>query len=80
MALHVVKAYVMCVWRRHVGSKGIEEGRGQEEEGGRRNGFDEHQEIKQNKGTESPNLQQPGDNNTKHVCRFVDNNILYLRV
>jgi hypothetical protein len=49
-----------------VGSKGIEEGRGQErEEGGRRNGFDEHQEIKQNKGTGSPNLQQPGNNNTK---------------
>jgi hypothetical protein len=64
MALHVVKVYVMCVWRRHVGSKGIEEGRGQEEEGGR-NGFDEHQEIKQNKVTESPNSQQSGNINTK---------------
>ena len=47
-----------------MGSKGIEEGRGQEEEGGR-NGFDEHQEIKQNKGTRSPNSQQSWNNNTK---------------
>jgi len=49
----------------YVGSIGIEEGKGQEEEGGRRNGLDEHQDLTQNEGTGSPNSQKSWNNNTK---------------
>jgi hypothetical protein len=47
-----------------VGSKVIDEGEGERKEEGR-NGFDEHQDIKQYKGTESPKPQQLLKNNTK---------------
>jgi len=54
-----------------VGSKGIEEGRGQEEEGGRRNGLRTHG-MKQYKGTQSPNPHQPHGSATKLTSSVVD--------
>jgi hypothetical protein len=47
-----------------VGSKVIDEGEGKRKKGGR-NGFDEHQDIKQNKGMGSPKAQQLRENNTR---------------
>jgi len=58
-------------------SKCIEEGRGQVEG---RNGFDEHQEMEQNKGTECPNSQRPGNNNTKSHGPFCRPLFLHLWV
>ena len=54
-----------------MGSKGIEEGRGQEEEGGRRNGLRTHG-MKQYKGTQSPNPHQPHGSATKLTSSVVD--------
>jgi hypothetical protein len=51
MALHVVKVYVMCACRGHIcgqlwAVKSSMKERAREEEGGGRNGFDEHPRYK----------------------------------
>ena len=62
IALHVGHSIYDVVCREYVGSNANDAGR-RKKEG--RNGFDEHQNIKQNEGTGNPKPQQSRDNNTK---------------